>query len=327
MKYRELGRTGWKVSEISLGTWAIGGAWGDVDDKESLAALHAALDGGVNFFDTADVYGDGRSERLLAKLKKERKEKFYIATKAGRRLPQQMPAGYNHANLTTFVERSLRNLDADAIDLLQLHCPPTEVYYMPEVFESLDELVRAGKLLHYGVSVEKVEEALKAIEFPGVQSVQIIFNVFRQRPAELFFAEAEKRKVGILARVPLASGLLSGKITRESKFAKDDHRNFNRQGKAFDRGETFAGVDLETGLNAVEELKGFVPEGATLAQLALRWILEFPAVTCAIPGAKRPAQVAENITASDLPPLSKVTLKKIGALYAGQIKPLVHHHW
>jgi aryl-alcohol dehydrogenase-like predicted oxidoreductase len=327
MNYRTLGRTGWKVSEISFGAWAIGGAWGGVDDKESLAALNAALDGGVNFFDTADVYGDGRSERLLAKLRKERKEKFYIATKAGRRLPKQMPEGYNHANLTSFVERSLRNLDTDAIDLLQLHCPPTGVYYMPEVFGSLDELVRAGKLRHYGVSVEKVEEALKAVEFPNVQSVQIIFNIFRQRPADSFFAEAQKRKVGILARVPLASGLLSGKITRESKFAKDDHRNFNRHGEEFDRGETFAGVDFETGLNAVEELKSFVPEGATLAQLALRWILEFPAVTCSIPGAKRPSQVAENIAASALPPLSKAAMKKIETLYAGQIKPLVHHYW
>ncbi len=327
MNYRTLGRTGWKVSEISFGAWAIGGAWGGVDDKESLAALHAALDGGVNFFDTADVYGDGRSERLLAKLRKERKEKFYIATKAGRRLPKQVPEGYNHANLTSWIERSLRNLNTDTIDLLQLHCPPTEVFYMPEVFGSLDELVRAGKLRHYGVSVEKVEEGLKAIEFPSVQSVQIIFNIFRQRPADLFFAEAEKRKVGILARVPLASGLLSGKITRESKFAKDDHRTFNRHGEAFDRGETFAGVDFETGLNAVEELKSFVPEGAALAQLALRWILEFPAVTCAIPGAKRPAQVAENIAASALPPLSKAAMKKINALYAGQIKPLVHQYW
>jgi aryl-alcohol dehydrogenase-like predicted oxidoreductase len=327
MNYRTLGRTGWKVSEISFGAWAIGGAWGGVDDKESLAALYAALDGGVNFFDTADVYGDGRSERLLAKLKKERTEKFYIATKAGRRLPKQTPEGYNHANLAGFVERSLRNLGTDTIDLLQLHCPPTEVYYMPEVFGSLDELVRAGKLRHYGVSVEKVEEAIKAIEFPNVQSVQIIFNIFRQRPADLFFAEAQRRKVGILARVPLASGLLSGKITRESRFEKDDHRNFNRHGEEFDRGETFAGVDFETGLNAVEELKSFVPEGATLAQLALRWILEFPAVTCSIPGAKRPSQVAENIAASALPPLSRAALKKIETLYAGQIKPLVHHYW
>src|SRR5450432_3326197 len=327
MNYRTLGRTGWKISEISFGAWAIGGSWGDVSDAESLAALHAALDGGVNFFDTADVYGDGRSERLLAKLRKERKGKFYIATKAGRRLPKQIPAGYSRANLTTFVERSLRNLNTDAIDLLQLHCPPTEVYYMPEVFGILDDLVKAGKLRHYGVSVQKVEEALKAIEFPNVQTVQIIFNIFRQRPSELFFKEAQKRKVGILARVPLASGLLSGKITRGSKFAKDDHRNFNRHGEAFDRGETFSGVDFETGLRAVDELKSLVPKNATLAQLALRWILEFPAVTCAIPGAKRPAQVAENIAAADMKPLSPAATKRIKAIYNLRIKPLVHQYW
>src|SRR5450432_2636432 len=327
MKYRTLGRTGWKVSEISFGAWAIGGSWGDVSDQDSLAALHAALDGGVNFFDTADVYGDGRSERLMAKLKKERKEKFYIATKAGRRLPAQTPEGYSRKNLTAWIERSLKNLNTDAIDLLQLHCPPTEVYYMPDVFGILDDLVKAGKLRHYGVSVEKIEEALKAIEFPNVQSVQIIFNIFRQRPAELFFAEAQKKKVGILARVPLASGMLSGKITLESKFAKDDHRAFNRHGEAFDRGETFSGVDFETGLRAVEELKLLAPKNATMAQLALRWILEFPAVTCAIPGAKRPAQVAENIVASDLPPLSAATMKKIQAIYDLEIRPLVHHYW
>jgi aryl-alcohol dehydrogenase-like predicted oxidoreductase len=327
MKYRELGRTGWKVSEISFGAWAIGGTWGDVDDKVSLAALHAALDDGVNFFDTADVYGDGRSERLMAKLKKERKEKFYVATKAGRRLPKQTPEGYSRDNLTSFVERSLRNLGADAIDLLQLHCPPTEVYYMPEVFGILDDFLKAGKLRHYGVSVEKVEEALKAIEFPNVQSVQIIFNIFRQRPSELFFNEAQKRKTGILARVPLASGMLSGKITRDSQFAKDDHRAFNRHGEAFDRGETFSGVDFETGLRAVEELRSFVPKNATMAQLALRWILEFPAVTCAIPGAKRPAQVAENTAASDLKPLPKATMKKIEAIYEKEIRPLVHYYW
>ncbi len=327
MKYRTLGRTGWKVSEISFGAWAIGSAWGKVDDTESLAALHTALDGGVNFFDTADVYGDGHSEALLAKLKKERKDKFYIATKAGRRLDPHTATGYNRKNLTAFIERSLKNLNTDTIDLLQLHCPPPAVFYMPEVFSLLDDLVKAGKLRHYGVSVEKVEEALKAIEFPGVQTIQIIFNILRQRPSELFFPEAQRRQVGILARVPLASGMLSGKITRASNFAKDDHRNFNRHGEAFDRGETFSGVDFETALRTVEELKAFVPKGSTLAQLALRWILEFPAVTCAIPGARRPAQVAENIAASDLPPLSPATMKKIGALYAAQIKPLVHQYW
>jgi len=327
MKYRELGRTGWKVSEISFGAWAIGGTWGKVDDKESLAALHRALDGGVNFFDTADVYGDGHSERLLAKLRRERKDKFYIATKAGRRLDPHTAEGYNRANLTAFIERSLKNLETDTIDLLQLHCPPIAVFYMPEVFGVLDDLVKAGKLRHYGVSVEKVEEALKAIEFPGVQTIQIIFNIFRQRPAELLFPEAQRRRVGILARVPLASGMLSGKITRASTFAKDDHRNFNRHGEAFDRGETFSGVDFETGLRAVEQLRPLVPKGATPAQLALRWILEFPAVTCAIPGAKRPAQVAENIAASDLPSLSADAMKKIRAIYDAQIKPLVHQYW
>jgi aryl-alcohol dehydrogenase-like predicted oxidoreductase len=327
MKYRALGRTGWKVSEISFGAWAIGGAWGNVDDTESLAALHAALDGGVNFFDTADVYGDGRSERLFARLKKERKETFYIATKAGRRLPKQSAAGYSRKNLTAWVERSLKNLNTVALDLLQLHCPPTEVYYLPQVFGILDDLVQAGKLRHYGVSVEKVEEALKAIEFPNVQSVQIIFNIFRQRPAELFFQEARRKNVGILARVPLASGMLSGRITRARRFARDDHRAFNRHGEAFDRGETFAGVDFAAGLRAVEELKALAPKDVTLAQLALRWILEFPAVACAIPGAKRPAQVAENLAASDVRPLSAATLKKIRALYDAQICPLVHQYW
>lgn len=327
MNYRELGRTGWKISEISFGAWAIGGAWGEVDDKDSLAALHAALDAGVNFFDTADVYGDGRSERLLAKLKKERTEKFFVATKAGRRLREQTPEGYSRENLTQFIERSLRNLETETLDLLQLHCPPTQVYYLPEVFETLDDLAKEGKIQHYGVSVEKVEEAIKAMEFPNVQSVQIIFNMFRQRPAELFFEQARKHKVGILARVPLASGLLTGKITRDSKFAKDDHRSFNRKGEAFDRGETFSGVELKVGLATVEALEKLVPKNATMTQLALRWILEFPAVTCAIPGGKRPEQVAENAAASDLPPLSPETMKKVHSLYEADIKPLVHQYW
>jgi len=327
MQYRELGRTGWKVSSISFGAWAVGGSWGDVDDKESIAALHRALDKGVNFFDTADVYGDGRSERLLAQLRKERKEPFHIATKAGRRLDPHVTEGYNRQNLTAFVERSLKNLQTDSLDLLQLHCPPTPVYYLPEVFGVLDDLTKAGKLKHYGVSVEKVEEALKVIEFPNVKTVQIIFNIFRERPADLFFAEAQRKKIGILARVPLSSGMLTGKITRASTFAADDHRQFNRHGEAFDRGETFSGVDYETGLRAVETLKTLVPHGATLAQLALRWILMFPAVTCAIPGAKRPSQVDENVSAADLPPLSDDTMKKIHALYEQQIKPLVHHYW
>jgi aryl-alcohol dehydrogenase-like predicted oxidoreductase len=327
MKYRELGRTGWKVSEIGFGTWAIGGAWGDVDDKESIKALHRSLDLGVNFFDTADVYGDGRSERLLAQLHKERREEFYIATKAGRRLDPHIASGYNRQNLTTFVERSLENLDVEALDLLQLHCPPTEVYYKPEVFGILDDLVKAGKLRFYGVSVEKVEEALKAIEYPQVQSVQIIFNIFRQRPAELFFIEAQRRRVGILARVPLASGLLTGKLTRYSKFAADDHRTYNRHGESFDRGETFSGLDYEAGLQAVESLLPLVPPGQTLTQMALRWILMFPAITCAIPGAKRPQQAEENIQAASLPPLPDRTMAGIVNVYEHYVRSHVHQYW
>ena len=327
MESRELGRTGWKVSAISFGAWAIGNEWGAVDDKESLAALHKALDVGINFFDTADVYGDGRSEKLLARLRKERSEPFHVATKAGRRLRPHEAGGYNRSNLTGFVERSLQNLGVGTLDLLQLHCPPTTVYYMPEVFGVLDDLVRAGKLRYYGVSVEKVEEALKAIEYPGVQSVQIIFNMFRQRPSELFFKEAERRKVGILARLPLSSGMLTGKFTAGSSFSKDDHRAFNRQGAAFDRGETFSGVDYESGLKAVEALKALVPSGATLAQLALRWILMFPAVTCAIPGAKRPSQVEDNAAAANLPPLSKEAMGRIKEVYDSQIKSQVQHYW
>ena len=327
MEYRELGRTGWKVSEISFGSWAIGGTWGEVDDKESIAALHRALDLGVNLFDTADVYGDGRSERLLAQLRKERHNEFYVATKAGRRLDPHVASGYNRNNLSAFVERSLKNLQTETLDLLQLHCPPTEVYYMPEVFGVLDEMVKAGKIRYYGVSVEKVEEALKAIEFPQVQSVQIIYNIFRQRPAELFFPEAQRRKVGILARVPLASGLLTGKLTKNSQFATDDHRTFNRHGESFDRGETFSGLDFETGLKAVEILRPIVPTGQSMAQMALRWILMFPAVTCAIPGAKRPQQAEENILAASLPALSNTTMAGINKLYEETIRPQVHHYW
>ncbi len=327
MQYRELGRTGWKVSTISFGSWAIGGTWGAVQDSDSLAALHRALDLGVNFFDTADVYGDGHSEQLLARLRRERREPFYIATKAGRRLDPHTADGYNRENLTAFVERSLKNLKTEAIDLLQLHCPPTDVYYRPEVFGILDDLTRRGKLRHYGVSVEKVEEALKAIEFPNVQTVQIIFNIFRQRPADLFFGQAEKRKVGILARVPLSSGMLTGKFTPRSQFEPDDHRAFNRKGEAFDRGETFSGVDYMLGLKAVEQLRPLVPAGATMTQLALRWILMHPAVTCAIPGAKRPAQVEENAAAADLPPLSSSVMAQIQAVYDQKIKSQVQYYW
>jgi aryl-alcohol dehydrogenase-like predicted oxidoreductase len=327
MQYRELGRTGWKISTISFGAWAIGGGWGSVEDAESLAALHRALDLGVNFFDTADGYGDGHSERLLAQLRRERSEPFYIATKIGRRLNPHVASGYNRANLTAFVERSLQNMACDTLDLVQLHCPPTEVYYMPEVFGVLDDLVQAGKLRYYGVSVEKVEEALKAIEFPGVQSVQIIFNMFRQRPADWFFWRAQQQKVGILARLPLSSGMLTGKMTRQTAFEANDHRLYNRHGERFDRGETFSGVDYETGLAVVEEIRSMLPAGMTLAQMALRWILMFEAVTCAIPGAKRPSQAEENIAAADMPPLPEKVMRDVRSLYERNIQPLVHHYW
>jgi aryl-alcohol dehydrogenase-like predicted oxidoreductase len=261
-------------------------------------------------------------------LRKERANvSFHVVTKAGRRLARQTAEGYNRANLTAFIERSLRNLDTEALELVQLHCPPTEVYYRPEVFGILDDLKAQGKIQHYGVSVEKVEEALKAIEYPGVDSVQIIFNIFRQRPAELFFREAERRKVGILARVPLASGLLTGKLTRSSSFDPNDHRAYNRHGESFDRGETFSGVDYETGLAAVEELRSLVPAGASMAQFALRWILMFPAVSCAIPGGKTPQQVEANVRSTDLPPLSEETMRRTAEIYTRLVRPLVHHYW
>jgi len=327
MQYRELGRTGWKVSEISFGAWAIGAMWGKVDDSESLAALRRAVDLGVNFIDTADVYGMGRSERLIARLRKERRETIYVATKAGRKLSPHTADGYNKENLTEFIEDSLKNLETECLDLVQLHCPPTAVYYRPEVFGALDDLVKAGKIRYYGVSVETVEEALKAIEYPGVQSVQIIFNMFRHRPAELFFSEAKRRRVGILARVPLASGLLTGRMTRRTTFSQDDHRNFNRHGEMFDVGETFSGVDFERGLRAVEELRTLVPPGTTMTQLALRWILMFDAVTCAIPGAKRPTQVEENFRAGDLPPLTDPQMAKVREVYDRLIREQVHQRW
>jgi aryl-alcohol dehydrogenase-like predicted oxidoreductase len=327
MNYRRFGRTGWDISEISFGAWAIGGTWGQVEDKDSLAALHKALDLGVNFFDTADVYGDGRSEKLLSKLKKERKEKFYIATKAGRRLDPFIAEGFTKKNLTAFIERSLINLNTDSIDLLQLHCPPTQVYYMPEVFGFLDDFVKEGKLQYYGVSVEKVEEAIKAIEYPNLQSVQIIFNIFRQRPADLFFELAKKRQVGILARLPLSSGLLTGKLKPDSHFSPDDHRSFNRNGESFDKGETFSGVNYNNGLKWVERLKEICPAEISLSRFSLKWILMFDAVTCAIPGAKKPQQALENISASELPTVSEDIMEEIKVLYQSEIKKYVHHQW
>jgi aryl-alcohol dehydrogenase-like predicted oxidoreductase len=327
MKYRNFGKTGWQVSEIGFGAWAIGADWGQVNDREALDALRSAIEQGVNFIDTADVYGDGRSERLIAQILKEFPDRIYVATKAGRRLNPHVSAGYNRHNLTAFVERSLRNLAVDALDLLQLHCPPTQVYYMPEVFEALDALVSAGKVLHYGVSVEKVEEAIKALEYPGVESVQIIFNIFRQRPAELFFDMAKAKQVSILARVPLASGLLTGKMNSQTVFEKDDHRSYNRKGEAFDVGETFSGVPYESGLRAVEKVRVILPDGISMTQLALRWILMFEAVTLTIPGAKNHLQALENASTADIPAFSKEIMARLKQIYDGDIRKEVHQRW
>jgi aryl-alcohol dehydrogenase-like predicted oxidoreductase len=327
MRYRPLGRTGWNVSEISFGAWAIGGEWGQVSDEDAIASLSKAVECGVNFIDTADVYGDGRSERLIGGFKKHSREKTFVATKAGRRLSEQTVEGYSRKNLTRWIDDSLRNLSTESLDLLQLHCPPTPLYDHAEIFGILDDLVRAGKIRYYGVSVEKVAEALKAIQYPNVQTVQIIFNCFRQRPAEEFFAHAKRRQVGILARVPLASGLLTGKLRPDSTFPADDHRNFNRHGESFDVGETFSGVDYNTGLEAVEKLRQFLPAGVSMSQFALRWILMFDAVTCAIPGGKRPSQVADNALASTLPPLTPEVMASVRKIYDAKIRPLVHQLW
>lgn len=328
MDYRRLGRTDMDVSAISFGAWAIGGSWGTVDDEQSMAALHAAIDHGVNFIDTADVYGDGRSERLVARLKRERpSDRIWVATKAGRRLPTQVCEGYTRENLAEWVDRSLRNLEMEAIDLLQLHCPPAALYDRPEVFGILDDLVRAGKLRHYGVSVETVEEALAAMRYPAVQSIQIIFNMFRLKPAEQVLPQARVKQVGILARVPLASGLLTGKFRRDTRFEPDDHRLFNREGQEFDKGETLSGVPYELGLDAVDRLRALVPGHATMAQFALAWILMFDAVTCAIPGAKNAAQARDNAAAASLPPLDRKTMDAVRQVYDEMLAPAVHAQW
>lgn len=328
MQYGRLGRTGFEVSRIGFGAWAIGADWGDVSEESAMAALETALDQGITFFDTADVYGDGRSERLIARLRREHPAaSFTVATKAGRRLDPHVAAGYTPENIEGFIDRSLENLQTDRLDLVQLHCPPTDVYYDPELFAGLDALVQKGKIQHYGVSVERVEEALKAIEYSGVETVQIIFNMFRHRPSELFFEQAKKRNIGVIVRVPLASGLLTGKMSRATTFSDDDHRKYNRHGEAFDVGETFAGIDYETGLDAVEEIRSLVPEGATMAQLALRWILMFDAVSTVIPGGKNPAQVTDNAHAADLDDLSPETMARIAAIYDRFARAGVHHRW
>ena len=328
MKQRTFGKTGHAVSEIGFGAWAIGGSWGDVSEADAKAALHAALDSGTTFIDTADVYGDGRSERIIAAVLKERGgARPFVATKAGRRLDPHVAQGYTAANLNAFVERSLKNLETDCLDLVQLHCPPTEVYYRPEVFQAMDAMVAAGKIRDYGVSVEKVEEGLKAIEYPGVKSVQIIYNIFRQRPADLFLREARERGIAVIVRVPLASGLLTGKMNANTQFAADDHRHFNREGQAFDKGETFAGVPYDVALQAVEDIRALVPQGVSMAQFALRWILMNQGVTTVIPGAKNAEQAKANSAASELPALTDATMAALRAIYLKKIAPFVHQRW
>jgi len=328
MKYRRLGSTGYEVSEIGFGAWAIGADWGSVDDATAMAALNAAVDAGVTFIDTADVYGDGRSERFVAQLVKERSDvDLVVATKAGRRLDPHTADGYTGANIEAFIDRSLVNLDTDSLDLVQLHCPPTDVYYDPGMFASLDAMKAKGKIKHYGVSVERVEEAMKAIEYPGVETVQIIFNMFRQRPAERFFDLAVAGDIGVIVRVPLASGLLTGKMRADTEFSPDDHRNYNRHGEAFDVGETFAGVSYDTGLGAVAELGEVCPDEFTMAQFALKWILMHDAVSTAIPGAKNPEQAVANAAASGLDALDEATMAAVADLYERSIKPEVHARW
>jgi aryl-alcohol dehydrogenase-like predicted oxidoreductase len=327
MKARQAARLPREVSEIGFGAWAIGGSWGAVDERDAIAALNTALDSGVTFIDTADVYGDGRSEEIIGRVLRTRGgQRPFVATKCGRGGPNTAES-YSKANLVGWVEASLKRLQVEALDLLQLHCPPVSVYYMPEVFARLDEIVASGKLLRYGVSVEKVEEGLKAIEYPGVASVQIIYNIFRQRPARLFFREAKSKGVATIVRVPLSSGMLTGKMTAATQFASDDHREFNREGASFDKGETFSGVPYDEGLAAVDELRPLVPAGTTMAAFALRWILMNDGVTTVIPGARNAAQAAANAAASDTPPLSEETMAAVTAMYQRRIAPFVDARW
>ncbi|AFK05270.1 aldo/keto reductase [Emticicia oligotrophica DSM 17448] len=328
MKYRKLGKTGFEISEISLGTWQVGGVWGEVFSHENAEKiLHAAVDSGINFIDTADVYGDGESEKAVGKFVKNRSERIYVATKCGRQLNPHVNEAYQPAVLRKFVEASLKNMGLETLDLIQLHCPPTQVFYRPEIFELFDRLKEEGKILNLGISVEKVEEALKGIEYDNVTSVQIIFNTFRQRPAELFFEQAKKKNIGVIVRVPLASGLLTGKFSKQSTFTSGDHRNFNRNGEMFDKGETFSGIDYETGLTTVEELKALFPNESNLAPIALKWILQFDAVSTIIPGASRPEQVLSNIASLDYPDLTDAQITEMNKIYSKHIKPLVHHLW
>jgi aryl-alcohol dehydrogenase-like predicted oxidoreductase len=328
MQPRPFGRTGWQVNPIGFGAWAIGADWGEVSERDAEAALNAALDAGVNFIDTADVYGMGRSEKIIAEVLKSRggKKDVIVATKAGRKLNQHIAPGYTVKAITGFIDQSLKNLEVHALDLLQLHCPPTPVYADAELFAGLERLVQAGKLKYYGVSVQTIDEAITAMQFP-IASIQIIFNMFRQKPIEKLFDLAKQNQVAIIARVPLASGLLTGKMKADTEFGKDDHRNYNRHGEMFDVGETFSGVDYAVALRAVDKLRPLVPKNNTMAAVALRWILMHDAVTVAIPGAKNAAQAVANAEAGDLSPLSAEQMATVKRIYDTDIRPLVHHRW
>jgi len=328
MNYRKLGKTGFEISEISLGTWQIGGKWGSgFSDKTAEKTINTAIDKGINFIDTADVYEVGLSEKAVGKVVRSRSERIFVGTKCGRQINPHTSENYTPEALTGYVEESLKRTGFEALDLIQLHCPPTEVYYRPEIFETFQKLKDQGKILHFGVSVEKVEEGLKAIEYDIVETVQIIFNLFRQRPSELFFHQAKEKDIGIIARVPLASGLLTGKFDKDTNFDKEDHRNFNRNGEAFDKGETFSGVDFERGLKAVEELKKLFPEVQNLAPIALQWILKFPEVSCTIPGASKEEQLLSNLSIYELPELSNEKIKHMNKIYEEYLKQEVHHRW
>lgn len=328
MNYRKLGKTGFEISEISLGTWQIGGKWGsDFSDKTAERTINTAIDKGINFIDTADVYEAGLSEAAVGRVVRSRSERIFVATKCGRQINPHTAENYTPEALTGYVEESLKRTGFEALDLIQLHCPPTEVYYRPEIFETFQKLKDQGKILHFGVSVEKVEEGLKAIEYDIVDTVQIIFNLFRQRPSELFFEQAKKKDIGIIARVPLASGLLTGKFDKDASFDKEDHRNFNRNGEAFDKGETFSGVNFDRGLKAVEELKKLFPDVQNLAPIALQWILKFQEVSCTIPGASKEEQLLSNLSVYDRPDLSEEKIRQMNKIYEDFLKQEVHHRW
>ncbi len=327
MKYRTFGKTGLKIAEVSLGTWQLGSKWGDpFDEKVAEETLKTAVSLGINAFDTADVYSGGQSERSIGKFLKTVSNQPFVITKVGRRLPKQTKEGYTRDHLSMFIDDSRKNLQMDALDMVLLHCPPTDVYYTPEVFQYLDEFKQEGRIKHYGVSVERIEEGLKALEYPGVEAVEIIFNMFRLRPMELFFQEAKKKQVGIIVRVPLASGLLTGRYHEKTTFSAHDHRTFNRKGESFDKGETFSGVDYHLGLKAVNELKK-VFHTEDLAPIALRWILMFDAVSTVIPGASKPEQIIHNVKATELPPLSTSEMESVEEIYQKYIKNPVHQLW